>query len=516
MLGTEMDEMEIELKLKVDASDLKRLRKHPVLARLGAEALTTEDLETTYYDTPKFNLLAERTSVRVRHDGKGRVLNIKHAGHAGGALTVRREREYPLKGKKLDLSVIKDPDLKDLLSGKVARKLTPVFATRFKRATTRLHPDGAEILVCLDQGEITAGKLTQPIAEIELEVQRGGAGAAFDIALELSKTVPLRIELISKADRGYALAGGVGERVATKASPVGLQHGMSVEQAFRHVVRGCIGHLLANEPCLLDDTDPVEGIHQMRVSMRRLRAAFSLFRPVLDSDVGQALSAEARWLARQLGDARDWDVFLSDILKPVLKAQPDDAKALKALRAVARDRRMGARDRALTAVASPRYTKLLLTLGSWTEAHGWRHENDADQAAHLAMPVEELAAGLLTKRYKKLVKLGKRFDDLSTPELHELRIRGKKLRYAGDFFRGLYDPGRAAPFLSCLGDMQDSLGALQDQVVADGLMAELGHDPLVAAGRDLVSRYYAEHAAGAREAARGDWTGFYDLSPFWR
>ena len=114
----------------------------------------------------------------------------------------------------------------------------------------------------------------EPLSEIELELKSGEPAAIYDVALRLLDVAPLRLETRSKAERGYALVTPDGGRPPTvHVKPVILDAVMTVEGMLQSIGRSCLAHLLRNEPAAL--ADQPEGIHQMRVAVRRLRSVLS-------------------------------------------------------------------------------------------------------------------------------------------------------------------------------------------------------------------------------------------------
>ena len=143
------------------------------------------------------------------------------------------------------------------------------------------------------------------------------------LALELDALAPLRLETRSKSARGYALAAGM-PPAWHKAEPPALEADATVDRAIQAILRSCLQHWCANEAAALDGSDP-EGVHQMRVALRRLRSAFSVFGRLIDPAQRAWLSDEAKTIVNGLGPARDWDVFLAELLAPVRAARQDDA-----------------------------------------------------------------------------------------------------------------------------------------------------------------------------------------------
>ncbi|HSK40454.1 MAG TPA: CHAD domain-containing protein, partial [Arenibaculum sp.] len=337
-------------------------------------------------------------------------------------------------------------------------------------------------------------------------------------ALRLAEAVPVRVETRSKSDRGYALAAG--DRPApAKARRIGFEGDETVEQAFERIVRGCIAHCIANEACAAEGRDP-EGIHQMRVALRRLRSALSVFRSVLPDDQRAWFASEVKWLTGELGPARDRDVFLSDLLRPIEEALPEDP-VLSALRTAVSEARDEDYAKVRAAIASRRYAMLVLRAGAWVEARSWRRQDLSEESARLFAPVRDLADELLEKRHRAVRKRGRRFERLSPEDRHKLRIAVKKLRYTCEFFRSLYDAKPVRRYLKQLAALQDDLGHLNDVSTAskllDGLTDRAGGPEGAGrcAGAGVVVGW---HARGLRELEPelvADWDHFARTAVFW-
>ena len=229
----------------------------------------------------------------------------------------------------------------------------------------------------------------------------------------------------------------------------------TVDDAIQAILRSCVEQWCANEAAAHDGSDP-EGVHQIRVAIRRLRSAFSLFKPLLDPAKRAWLSGEAKAIVDGLGPARDWDVFRVELLAPVAKARPD--AALARLAAAAEAARTEGYAQVRAAIEAPSYTRYMLQLRGWIEARGWREAPTERGEAWLERPIVDFAAHVLGKRQRKALKLGRDFGELSAKERHQVRIALKKLRYATEFFSALYPRKRAKPYLAALKELQDGLG----------------------------------------------------------
>jgi inorganic triphosphatase YgiF len=522
--GTGKDGAEIELKLAVPAEKLARLSRAPkMLALVGSAPGSRKRYVTTYFDTPDRRLAEAELALRVRRDGRRRIQTVKTAAQPMTAGLARGEWEREIVGEApvIDdvwLAEIGDKAVRKLLAKtKVRGRLSPLFTTDFRRQAWRVHYGASDIELAFDKGEIAAGKGVVPIAEIELELKAGDPTDLYGLAREIAEIVPAVVESRSKAERGYALlAKRANEGRAVRARPLDLGTQPTVADAFIQIGRSCFRHLRANES-LVRGKPFVEGVHQLRVALRRLRSALAAFRDVLPEDERKRMSEELRWIASSCGQARDWDVFRTQLLKP-LAEHLDDDPALAGVSAAAERLRKRAYAEVSATLASPRLTAALLDVEAWWEKGAWARS----MGAWAKLPAGEFAAATLKKLHRKAASLGAQLADLEEVELHELRIRCKKLRYAAEFFRGIFPRKSAETYLEALADVQEHLGSLNDAVVAKTLLAKLGKS-----SRDLPAAVLA-HADGivtgwvaARVKADLDelpdvWVEFERRKPFWK
>lgn len=514
-------EVEIELKLSGEPEILKRaFAAAPIRDRAKGRA-KSKRLENIYYDTEDQRLRLRGLAFRVRKEGR-RYLQTLKSNDAECLAAYRGEWQNPLRSGEPDLALM--PEGGRAALGEIdPGELRPLFATRVQRTVQRIdradQGSSSLIEVALDLGSIEANGASMPIAEVELELLEGSPESLYALALELDELAPLRLESRSKSARGYALAAGA-PPAWHKAELPPLEREATVHQAIQAILRSCLQQWCANEAAALDGSDP-EGVHQMRVALRRLRSAFSLFGWLFDPEERAWLGGEARTIVSSLGPARDWDVFLSELLAPVSAARPDDA-SLAHLAEAAQPERVKGYEQARAAIGHPSYTRFALQLGRWIEACGWRAQASERAADWLARPIVEFAAHLLGKRQRKALKLGREFSQLSAEERHRVRIALKKLRYATEFFQALYPKKHTKPYLAALKDLQDRLGHLNDVAVAERLIGALFDDTRNGDGSDirwgggLVLGWHARGVAEIEPATVRAWEEFAALEPFWR
>ncbi len=495
MLQLDMN-VEIELKLRVPKGSMAKLVRHPLLQ----SAFRSARVSSVYFDTPFLDLKSKAVALRLRKVGGKWVQTVKGGGGVLAGVHTRCEWEYAVARGALDFTKIDDPHLVKLFGNPELRNsLVPVFSTEFSRKTVPVEFSGSVIECCLDRGKILAGDQEETISELELELKSGEPSALFEFALELQNTVPLQVEERSKAERGYALFLGTKGRKVTKAAFVEFEGKLDAGEACRQIVRGCLLQIQGNRQGLLDRDPDSEYLHQMRVGLRRMRSALSVFafaRPAF-SDV----LPELKWLGSELGPARNWDVFMEETFPPIFSAFPDHA-GLEALRRAGDATREKCGARAQAAVSSQRFQKLILGLGLVLSRENWIQGET----------VGDFAKKTLEKRYRRFIRGGRGIASLDAAGLHALRISGKKLRYAAEFFSTLYPARASRSFLREMASLQDMLGAINDASTTSHLLEELPGNEAAWLVRGWVASEVGHRIAGLDKA----WKKYKDIDPFWR
>lgn len=297
---------------------------------------------------------------------------------------------------------------------------------------------------------------------------------------------------------------------AVKAAPLKLAKRMNAEQAFERIMHSCLAQIQANDDGVARFHD-VESLHQMRVGLRRLRAALAMFNDLLT--LPDHLQSELDWLVDELGPARDWDVLLESTLPRVEHSMPADT-ALTDVREAVEKTVQALHEKAGAAVASARYQRLIGALESWVGKRGWRDTLTAGRKARLKMRVGDLAAAILEQDQQRLLKRGRKLKDGSAEQRHRMRIAAKRTRYATEFFSSLYPGRQVRPYVAALSTLQDELGLMNDAAVADRLLAELAQQH-AEVGNDagFIRGYLASGAADGVAKVRKLWKKFRPMKP---
>jgi inorganic triphosphatase YgiF len=460
--------IENELKFEVSPDDLQKLATAQSLKPANGQFARHKYFVSTYFDTPEHILRCNAVSLRVRQAGKKYVQTIKTA--RDGIALGRGEWESKIEGDEPDFQAARGTALEPLLSKSIRRDLGPVFKTQVHRTLISLRPGNSQVELALDQGHIQVGRNATPLAEVELELRKGSATDLFRTARKVAELVPARLAIKTKSEHGYTLVKNQPVD-AVRASKITLKRKASLSSAFQVIGRSVLYHIAANEPAVLAGMP--DGVHQMRIGVRRLRAAIWAFSKLLRSKQTEKIKSDLKWLAGKLGPVRDLDVFLKTKVQRLSDAQPPIA-GFSELASELVYRRDLAAEAAKSAILSSRYRLLVFNALEWIEDGRWlKRQAIGDQTAR------SYAVLWFDRRTKKAKKRLKNIRKLNDRDRHELRIAIKKLRYSVYFFESLFGASAEKP-LTCYKDnlqnLQDSLGALNDIVVHQKLLTKLGLD----------------------------------------
>jgi triphosphatase len=256
--------------------------------------------------------------------------------------------------------------------------------------------------------------------------------------------------------------------VARRADEPNYDSEVSGTGAFRYILHSALDHCRGN--FVSASAGDVEGVHQLRVAIRRLRAALLLFRPLLPPEPVSRLREQLRDLGRLVGAARDWDVFVTEALAAAAAEAEMPQGQVGQLEGAAGPIRSRAHEAVVAALQQPETVDLLSELSRLPGAGGLSDQKTLDN------PVGELAPKLLDKLYRKVTKRGRHFDRLARPELHELRKAIKNLRYGVEFLAPVLGRKQVKRFLKPARELQELLGQVNDGAWTAHLAGELVQD----------------------------------------
>ena len=462
-----------ELEAKYDLDDDVEL---PELAPLLAERLgrfVTEGaaaehrLEATYFDTADHALAAARITLRRRKGGTDAGWHLKLPA-AGGA---RQEVRLPLGRAVRTVPAALQAMVWSRTSG---APLVPVATIATRRTERPLLDADATVLAEVADDRVEARRLlpaegagvaagaVQAWRELEVELVEGGRDV-----LDAADAV-LRGLGVQPAASGSKLARVLGdpppppprERLTPKSSAGAVVLAHLAEQVEQIAVQDPQVRL-----------DAPDSIHKMRVATRRLRSALRTFRPLLPDETTRPLREELKWLAAELGAARDAEVMRERLLRAVAAEDPGLllGAAGQGIDAPLSQAYAAAHAEVVTALDSERYRALLSALHALV--------TDPPLTGRARRKARDILPGRVAKTYRVLAGLVERAGAAQDPHerdllLHEARKAAKQVRYAAEAVAGVFGADAAA-FAKAAEEVQEVLGEHQDSVVTRERIREL-------------------------------------------
>jgi inorganic triphosphatase YgiF len=478
--------VETELKLRIAPERLAKLKRHPLLKAHQLARPMTRRLYNIYYDTPKFELHQSGMALRLRRSGRQWLQTLKGGGSVHGGLHQRNEWEMPVSGPALDFSLPQATAWKDVLPKHLRKQLRPVFVTDFSRNSRMLLWQDAQIELCMDQGEVSTEKSRAPVCELELELISGKPQQLFGLALALLDIVPFELESISKAEQGFHLLSKTAEQ-PLKALPLNLVKQDDLGKAMQMLIWSVLQHVQSNVHGATVSGNS-EYLHQLRVALRRLRVLLRMVESICADEQLAIFRKEVAALCITLGRIREWDVFLAQTVQPLCERMPQDA-GLQALVVTSEQHRDVCCSELRNDMQVRELQRLLLRLAFWMHGPYWQ------QVEISGLSTCDVAATYLTELARQFAQAGEHLDTFDAAKLHAMRIRTKKLRYCAEFFASLYGKHKSQQYLTALSAVQEVLGQINDDAVANRLLDDLakvpaltGHQDAIALGRGWVAR----------------------------
>lgn len=501
---------EIKLKLRAPPAKIGKIAGSELIKKVKTGRARNHRLISIYYDTPRHTLKKSGISLRVRQDDRGFEQTVK--AQVSGPAGVQTYRKWS--GRVSDdtpcIGAVDDREFRSILKrGNRDKRLKPVFTTDAQRKTVPIEFQGSKLELAIDIGCILAPNgHSEEISEIELQLESGHHSALLKLALQLNESGNLALGLLTRAERGYALARPALRSGAYKALKAPLAAQMSVSEAFHAIMEDALKHLRANERPVADGLP--EGVHQARVAIRRIRAALTAFRHSLKGKKRKRFNREFRWFQGQLSPARDWHVFLEETIPAIQTAHPGKRAAIARLRRIARNERARAHEEINDLFESGRYTRLILEFSSWLDKQCKAIETSVSDQS-----LTPFAAGLLSSTHRDFLVDTRPLSRMSAEDRHNLRKRGKKARYACEFFAALWPGQKTAVYLRAMKKLQEALGHINDLNTAAQMHRMIQQGVLDETTASLLQTWSVEAIRSANRQAQPAWLRFQKREPFW-
>ena len=447
----------LELELILPAEEIPALLHFPVLAALRKGRISSMAEEIRWLDTPGGAVMGSGSLMEVPRRGPRRMVTLYPAAEA---------EWHP--GMVLPFAALPAPSGGETEGG--ADALIPLAAFSGRWRSQNLFVGDAIVHLRVLHGQLRTVMAEREIARISLS---GPPMAVLDLAQRLATAFRLLPSSLSLAAEALRLATGQAPAARRRGAP-DTTGAKSVEACFTHA----LGHLLEvashYAPMARAGTD-MEGVHQLRVAMRRLRSVLKVFRPVTDAPQSRALDDALQGFLRLLGPARDWDVFLAGIGTKMTALLPEDRRMRSLLRAAEAERQAAYQGLA-TALDGPAWRGVLLAGIALLHGKPWRDGADPERLAALDAAPQDFAELVLEKRWRKLRKAGEDIEELEPDALHELRLDAKRLRYAAEVLAPVFPSKATRRFQRRLSALQEELGLSNDASVARLLVRQLERD----------------------------------------
>jgi CHAD domain-containing protein len=421
-----------------------------------AEPLPDRRLRTTYYDTADLRLARWGASLRYR-PGEGWTVKLPEGEN--GVLLVRAEHVFPGDGRRppAEALALVRPFVR-------TSQLSPAVRMRTLRHPVELRePAGSRLAELVDDEVqvLDGGRVVSRFRELEVELDAAADADLLDEVLDrLLQAGAKAAEPTPKYLRALA---GRDRALGPEVVPPEVDADASVETLLRHDLATGTLRLFRHEAGVRTGEDP-EAVHQARVATRRIRSTLRTFSELLDEEWTDRLRGDLKWLADLLGQVRDTDVLLERFSEHLAALPAGDAKVGPRLLAKLVEQRDQARRRLLGAMAQEKYAKLLDDLVAAAAAPALLPGADR--------PAAEVMPPLVAKPWKKLRKAVRTAgDDPDDGQLHQIRIRAKRARYAAEAVEPVIGKP-AEDYADAVADLQGVLGDHQDAVVGEAWLRE--------------------------------------------
>jgi CHAD domain-containing protein len=469
---------EHEAKFEIDSAHLPSLVAQTIpLDGYTLQPIGTQSHTDTYMDTPAYDLLRHGLTLRVRHNGNGYEVGIKSLqAIRNGAIQERLDISIPLTDNSNPFDASTWPKRVDeQLDGTSANlaDLRPAVVVRQERQKAHL---------------VSTTPASEPLAEWSLDdvwiSSEAVSGESDAHATCQTHFHELEIELLD-LDNEPAFAGIV-EQVEKQPglTPVytsklvrGLEshvaeshNGQSALTPEMELSEGC--RLLLHQQLLvamMNEHGVRRGkrsaVHDMRVAVRRARAAIRLFGDALGPNTLNPYEKSLKRLARALGHVRDLDVALAN-MREFRRSQPkNQRKNLKPLCAKLKSRRAHAQTDLVALLDSRKYRKFVADFNRFCTTPE-KHEAKSHGNFYAVHPtqVRHTVPSIIMETFEAVRAYEVVFTHPELPPLetfHAIRIQGKYLRYGLEFTQHLMGPA-GADLITQLTDLQEYLGKLND------------------------------------------------------
>jgi CHAD domain-containing protein len=456
-----------------------------------------------YYDT--FDGLLHAAGLTLVHEDGSLSLIERATGLVRASLAMPPPR-MPLFAVELEPGPLRDA-LRELTE---IRALLPLVQlhSRERRMSVLDAEQKTVVRLALEESSLAgpAGTASALRPRLRITSVRGYEKERHSVQATLEQQLGFKPADEQLVDEAVRVAGGIPGGFPAKVE-VPLRPEQRADIAAAAVLRALLEVIEANLEGTIEDLDS-EFLHDLRVSVRRSRAVQRELRGVFPPPALARFRGEFRWLQQVTGDARDLDVHVLEFESMRVLVPAAMQGDLDPLLDVLRARRTQAHRQLVDDLRSKRAAEVL---SAWRIFLDRLPEADEGERPDAARPIGEVAGERIRKVYRRMVRMGDAIDEASpAQDYHELRKKGKELRYLLELFGAALYPGEVVkPMIRTLKGLQDVLGRHQDREVQVALLRSLapevarrerGEAALLAVGA-LIARLAEDEAAARSEFA---------------
>lgn len=467
-------------------------------------------LDARYFDTANYCLQKEKIAYRIRREGDQWVATVKGRGSSNGGLHERQEWNVIVTDPQPDLTVFAGTEIGETLIEIVGGQvLEPIMITRFERKTLDIRmPDGSQIEVAADQGEIIAGTKTSPILEVELELKSGRPSSLFALGAMLAKEYPLLPEADSKFYRGLLLAGLVAREA--KGDPILPQVHKDEEagQGLLRVLIELINQFFVAQQVFFRNQAQPEDVHQLRICLRHLRSILEFVGPEALGKY-KTHQAQLRKIGQSLGIIREIDVAYAG-WKEWSECQPRGMASKLTLGRTLAHRRVCETEKIYGLFYAGYATSILLELWATLTADNWKN------TTAYQLTIAEYTKNQFSKWFKKVTKQGQKIEWDDPEKVRKLRLQVKKIKYTLEVLKPVL--GKVEELSFQLEELQENLGLLNDIHSTEMVLKKLVKgttSKVLQLEAGMLIGWQGREALYVQERMNDDWEKFYDDVQKW-
>lgn len=394
---------EVELKFLVTDDVFSYLER--TLSALGVIKQQDQQLENIYFDTADQQLRTLDCGLRIRTYNGQHEQTIKLAGQSIGGLHQRPEYTLPSNESWPDLRAFpKEIWPADLDVGLLQQSLQTLFRTDFHRRTwtVSLQKDSV-IEVAYDIGFIDANGQREPINEVELEIINGPVEPLFELAKRLVIRPGWQLGCVSKAQRGYRLAGLSTEPDVRRMGFVPVLPEMNAEEGLLAALRYALRHWQYHEQLYLQQRPTIGALLQLRSAISLILHTRLLYANVYKALTPVDWDMDLQWLLEQLTWLDEALVLqrMQHEYRQMLRTAPCQRELTSEVER--HDAELPSIEQTKTLLLSARYCQTLLKLSSWMVLH----KALVPDSSALRQPIHSLAVIALDNSWQELLSLSR-------------------------------------------------------------------------------------------------------------